>query len=112
LQVRARLRDAIVGGKKRTDMLPDVPTIAEDGLPGFEVFSWWGIIAPAGIPAPIVDRLNKELKAILDLPEMKKTFFAQGAETDYTDPAEFSKFLEAETAKWGKLIKEANIKGE
>jgi tripartite-type tricarboxylate transporter receptor subunit TctC len=112
-QIKAgKLKALGVGGTKRTEMLPGVPTIAEDGLPGFETSGWWGIIAPAGTPKAIIDRLNKELKVILDMPETKKIFLDQGAEPDYKGPEEFSKFLEGETATWGRVIREANIKAE
>ena len=87
-----KLRVLGTGGLKRSVILPDVPTIAEAGVPGYEVINWWGILAPAGTPAPIVDRLNKELKAILASDEVKKQFLNQGAEVDYLGPAEFGQF--------------------
>ena len=82
------------------------------GLPGYESTGWWGILAPAGTPAPIVDRLNKEIKAILVSDELKKFFLNEGAEMDYLDPTEFSRFMEKDIAKWSRLVKEANIKVE
>ena len=97
------------GGLKRSTILPDVPTIAEAGVPGYEATNWWGILAPAGTPAPIVDRLNKEIKTILASDEVKKLFLNEGAEVDYLGPAEFGPFIEREIAKWGKVVKEANI---
>ena len=100
------------GGLKRSAILPDVPTIAEAGVPGYEATNWWGILAPAGTPAPIVDRLNKELKALLASDEVKKLFLNEGAEVDYLGPAEFGPFIEREITKWGKVVKEANIKVE
>ena len=100
------------GGLKRSTVLPDVPTIAEAGVPGYEATNWWGILAPAGTPAPIVDRLNKEIKTILISAEVKKLFLKEGAEVDYLGPAEFGPFIEREIAKWGKVVKEANIKVE
>ena len=100
------------GGAKRSVTLPDVPTIAEAGVAGYEANNWWGILAPAGTPRPIIDRLNKEISAILSSPETQKVFGDQGAEVDKLGPAEFGPYIVAETAKWGKIIKEANIKAE
>jgi tripartite-type tricarboxylate transporter receptor subunit TctC len=100
-------------GVKRSTILPDVPTIAEAGVPGFELSQWWAILAPAGTPAPIVDRLNNELKTILTSDdEVKKLFMNQGAETDYLSPAEFGPFLAADIAKWSRVVKQANLKLE
>ena len=100
------------GGAKRSASLPDVPTIAEAGVPGYEANNWWGIIAPAGTPRPVIDRLYKEISAILSSGDTQKVFGDQGAEVDKLGPAEFGPYIVAETAKWGKVIKEANIKAE
>jgi tripartite-type tricarboxylate transporter receptor subunit TctC len=100
------------GGAKRSVSLPDVPTIAEAGVPGYEANNWWGLLAPAGTPRPIIDRLYKEISDILSSPETQKVFGDQGAEVDKLSPAEFGPYIVAETAKWGKVIKEANIKAE
>jgi tripartite-type tricarboxylate transporter receptor subunit TctC len=100
------------GGAKRSVSLPDVPTIAEAGVPGYEANNWWGILAPAGTPRPIIDRLYKEISSILNSAETQKVFGDQGAEVDKLGPAEFGPYIVAETAKWGKVIKEANIKAE
>jgi tripartite-type tricarboxylate transporter receptor subunit TctC len=99
-------------GLKRSTVLPDVPTVAESGVPGYEASAWWGIVAPAGVPAPIVDRLNKELKEILVSDELKKFFQNEGAEMDYLGPAEFGKFIAQDINKWVRLVKEANIKAD
>lgn len=100
------------GGAKRSAILPNVPTISEAGVPGYEATNWWGIIAPAGTPAPIVERLNRDLKAILTSAEVQKLFQNEGAEVDYVGPAEFGPFIAGEIVKWGKVVKEANIKVE
>jgi tripartite-type tricarboxylate transporter receptor subunit TctC len=100
------------GGAKRSGSLPDVPTIAEAGVAGYEANNWWGILAPAGTPRPIIDRLYKEISAILSSTETQKVFGDQGAEVDKLGPADFGPYIVAETAKWGKVIKEANIKAE
>jgi tripartite-type tricarboxylate transporter receptor subunit TctC len=96
----------------RTKLMPDLPTVSEAGLPGYESAIWWGIFAPAGTPKEIVDRLYKEIAAIMNSEEMKQTFEKQGSEVDLMGSAEFGKFIEAETVKWGKVVKEGNIKGE
>jgi tripartite-type tricarboxylate transporter receptor subunit TctC len=100
------------GARARSKFLPDLPTIAEAGLPGFECFIWWGLYGPAGTPKAIVDRLNRELETIMKTEEMAKIFESQGAEQDLLGPAAFTKFMESETAKWGKVIKQGNIKLE
>lgn len=107
-----KLKALGVGGKKRSMMLPEVPTISEAGLPGYEAATWWGILAPAGTPKAIVDRLYRELAAIVNSEDMKKMFEGQGAEAELTGPAEFGKFIEAEIAKWAKVVKVGNIKVE
>ncbi len=107
-----KLRILGTGGLKRSAILPDVPTIAEAGVPGYESTGWWGILAPVGTPAPIVDRLNKEIKAILVSDELKKFFLTEGAEMDYLGPSDFGQFIAADINKWVRLVKEANIKVE
>lgn len=97
------------GGSKRSIILPDVPTIAEAGVPGYEANNWWGILAPAGTPQAIIDRLNKELTVILSSAEVKKLFLNEGAEVDYMGPAELSSYSASEITKWTKVVKEANI---
>jgi tripartite-type tricarboxylate transporter receptor subunit TctC len=100
------------GGATRSAALPDVPTIAEAGVPGYEAVGWWGILAPAGTPAPIVNKLSNEIKAVLDLDEVKKWFVSEGAEQGYLGPAEYKKFLAKDIATWANIIKKANIKIE
>jgi len=99
-------------GAKRSPALPDVPTVAEAGLPGYEATNWWGILAPAGTPPAIVDRLNKELATIALSAEAKKRFEAEGAEAAQMSPPEFGKFVADETAKWARVVKEAGISAE
>jgi tripartite-type tricarboxylate transporter receptor subunit TctC len=91
-------------------MLPDVPTIAESGLPGYEVTSWNAVFAPAGTPKEIVDRLNHELNAILHSPETRKFFAEQGGEAGGGTPRELADFMRAETAKWSKVVKESGAR--
>jgi tripartite-type tricarboxylate transporter receptor subunit TctC len=89
-----------------------VPTIAEAGVPGFEVSNWWGILAPAGTPQPVLERLYKELSASLDSSETRKRFELEGAEVVRMKPVEFAAFVTQETEKWGRVVKEAGIKPE
>jgi tripartite-type tricarboxylate transporter receptor subunit TctC len=107
-----KFRVLATGGAKRSRILPNVPTIAEAGVPGYEATNWWGILAPAGTPQPIADRLSSELSTILTSEDVQKLFLTEGAEVDYLGPADFSKFIAAETAKWARVVKEANIKVE
>ena len=99
-------------GSVRSKLLPDVPTISEAGLPGYEVEQWWGILAPAGTPKAICDLLYKEIELIVNSEDTKKVFESQGAEPELMSPSEFGKFIQAETSKWGKVVKAANIKIE
>jgi len=105
-----KLRALGVGSKQRNALIPDVPTIDESGLPGYEFANWIGIVAPAGTPAAIVDRLHKELTAIQNSPALQKAFGNEGAEIVRMTPAEYGKFIASETAKWGRLVKEGGIK--
>ena len=100
------------GGSARSKLLPDVPTVSEAGVTGYAAAQWWGLFAPAGTPKAVVERLYKELEIILKAEDTQKTFEAQGAEPGLMGSAEFVKFIEAEGLKWGKVIKEGNIKGE
>jgi tripartite-type tricarboxylate transporter receptor subunit TctC len=99
-------------GLKRSALLPDVPTLAESGVPGYELYQWFGLLAPVGTPPLITDRLNKELKAILTSDETKRQILNVGAEADYLGPTEFGKFIEKEMTTWVRVVKEANIKVE
>lgn len=107
-----RLRALGTGGAKRTAVLPEVPTIAEAGVPGYEANNWWGILAPAGTPPAIVKRLHQELSVILSSVETQKRFSSEGAETIQMTPAEFGRFVAAETAKWARVVKEAGIRAQ
>jgi tripartite-type tricarboxylate transporter receptor subunit TctC len=107
-----RLKALGVGSANRIPALPDVPTISESAIPGFEVTNWWGIAAPAGTPRAIVERLNAELGAIVASAETKKRFEAEGADALRMSPDEFGRFIAAETAKWARVVKDAGIKAE
>lgn len=107
-----KLKALGISGTARSRVFPDLPTIAESGLPGYEASIWLGFLAPAGTPMTVVDRIYKELGVLLASEETKKTLENQGIEADLMGPAEFGKFIEAEIAKWGKVVKEGNIKAE
>lgn len=107
-----KLKALGVSSARRMAALPDVPTISEAGLPGFEVSNWWGILAPAGTPGPVIDRLNREITAIQDSPETRKRFDLEGAEVVRMQPAQFAAFVAQETQKWTRVVKEAGIKPE
>jgi tripartite-type tricarboxylate transporter receptor subunit TctC len=110
-QIRAgKLKALATAGLKRSIFLPDLPTISEAGVPGYKADNWFGIAVPVGTPQPIVDRLNQEIAACLRLPEMQKQLEGRGVEVDYLGPADFANFLAAETDKWARVVKEANIK--
>src|SRR5258708_584736 len=97
---------------KRSPVLPDVPTIDESGLPGYEANNWWGILAPAGTPRDIVERLHREVNEILGSAETKKRFETEGAEVVRMERGEFARYLAAETERWGKVVKAAGITPE
>ena len=107
-----KLKALGVSSAKRVPAMPEVPTIAEAGVPGYEVSNWWGILAPAGTPAPVLDRLYGEITAIQDSPETRKRFELEGAEVVRMKPAEFATFVTQETQKWTRVVKDAGIKPE
>ena len=112
-QVRAgKVRGLAVTSAKRLVALPDIPTVSESGLPGYEYWSWMGICAPAGTPKEIISRLNGEITKILKTQEAHEWFALQGGEETMETAEEFSAFIKAEYARWGKTIREAGIKAE
>jgi tripartite-type tricarboxylate transporter receptor subunit TctC len=112
-QVRTgKLRALGVGGPQRLAALPEVPTFAEAGLPGAEATNWWGIVAPAGTPAAVLQRLQAEIGAIVDSPETRKRFELEGADVLHLTSAAFGQHIAAETAKWTRVVKQAGIKAQ
>lgn len=99
-------------GTRRSVALPDVPTLEEAGVPGFEASIWIGMVAPKGTPQPIVDLLNRDINAITTRPDIKQSWEQQDAYSDPMTPAQFGQHIEAEIAKWAKLIKANNIKAQ
>ena len=104
-----RLRAYGVTSAKRTATLPEVPTVAEAGVPGYEYSTWYGLLAPAGVPRPIIDRLSKATVAVLNMPDVRERYLSQGMDPVPTTPAEFAKLVRSETLKWTKVVQAAKI---
>jgi tripartite-type tricarboxylate transporter receptor subunit TctC len=112
-QIKAgRLRAIAVTTAKRSPQLPELPTIAEAGVPGFEAAGWFGYAAPARTPKEIVATLNREIVRILALPDVRERLISQGAEPVGDTPEQFAQYIKSEAAKWGKVIKTLNLKIE
>jgi tripartite-type tricarboxylate transporter receptor subunit TctC len=105
-----QVRALATTGTKRSELTPDVPTVAEAGVPGYEATIWLGIMAPIGTPKPIVDKLNAEINKILARSEVKEAWAKQGAEPLAMTPDEFDKYLRSDIDKWAKVIHTAGIK--
>jgi tripartite-type tricarboxylate transporter receptor subunit TctC len=110
--LNGQLRALGTSGVKRNPALPDVPTIAEAGLPGYEATNWWGVVAPAGTPAAIVEKLHNEITAVQNSPQTKQQFAAQGADVMQMTSAEFGSFMEKEMSKWERVVKQSGMKAE
>jgi tripartite-type tricarboxylate transporter receptor subunit TctC len=106
----AKLRAIAVTSTKRAPALPDLPTIAESGVPGFEASSWFGMLAPAGTPREIVLRINAEVNKALQAGDMKEKLLAQGAEAVGNSPEFFVEYIRSETTKWAKVVKDSGAK--
>ena len=107
-----KLRAVAVTSKKRFSLLPDVPTFDESGLPGFEAVLHYGLLAPAGTPQEIVDRLGVELRKLVDLPEVQKQIHNEGGDPLTSTPAEYAADIDKEEKKWGGLVKKLGLKVE
>jgi len=105
-----RVRALATTGKKRSAITPDLPTVSEAGVPGYEAPIWLGIMAPAGTPKSVIDKLNAEITKIVQRPDVKKAWNDQGAEPMVMTPAEFQKYLNGDIAKWAKVVKTAGIR--
>jgi tripartite-type tricarboxylate transporter receptor subunit TctC len=104
-----RVKALGTSGKGRSPILPNVPTIAEAGVPGYDATIWIGVMAPAGTPKPVVETLNREINKILSRPEIKESWRRQGTNTMVMTPEEFGRYIETEIERWAKLIKANNI---
>ena len=108
--VRAgKMRALAVTGSQRSQLVPDLPTVAEAGLPGYQLDAWWGLLGPAGLPAPVVKRLNDELTSVLTSPEAKELLARDGASPQPGKPEDFGNIIHSDVPRWRKVIQEANI---
>ena len=107
-----RLKCVATTGAKRSAALPDVPTVSESGVLGYEAHNWWGMLAPAGTPTPLIARLHGVLSEVLASKETGKRFETEGAEVVRMSPPEFGRFISAELAKWAKVARDVGIKAE
>ena len=107
-----RLKPLAISGKTRAPALPQVPTMAEAGLPAFEIAGWTGLFAPAGTPKEIIDKISSEMAGILTMPEIVEKLVNQGLEPFISNPEQFAALLKSDMAKFAKLIKDANIKAD
>ena len=105
-----KVRALAVTTAKRSAFVPDLPTISETGLAGYDVYVWYGLLAPAGTPNAVIARLNAEVVAALSHQEMKDQFTRSGSTAASSTPAEFDAYLRAEIAKWTRVVREAGIK--
>ena len=105
-----RLKALGTSGARRAAALPDVPTVAESGIPGFSVDNWYGVVGPVGMPKEAIARLNAELVKVLASPELRERFTADGSEAISSTPEQFGAFIRDEVQKWGKVVRAANVK--
>lgn len=110
-QVRAgRLRPLALTSAKRSAAIPDLPTVGESGLPGYETASWYGVLAPAGTANFIVERLNREIAKAVQMPDITARLISEGAEPAGGSPAQFAAHIKTELARWSQVVRQANIK--
>ena len=107
-----KLRALAVTGAKPTPLVPGVPSVADSGVPGFVIESWWGILGPAGIPQPVVSRLNGELVKALQQKDVRDRFATLGVEARHSTPEEFAALIKSEVARFAKLVKDVGIRAE
>ena len=109
--IEAKLvRPLAVTSSKRTAQMPNVPTVAEQGFPGFEAYAWWGVLAPANTPRAITERMHAELVRILAQPAVRDKLTAQGMDIIASEPGVFARFIATETERWGKVVRDNKIK--
>jgi tripartite-type tricarboxylate transporter receptor subunit TctC len=112
-QIRAgKLKGLAVTSRERSPLAPDLPTVAEAGLPGFEGVTWFGLVAPAAVPKEVAGKLNAELNRLLQTPDMRDKLAAQGAEAAPGSPEDFARVVREDAARWGKVIRDAGVKVE
>jgi tripartite-type tricarboxylate transporter receptor subunit TctC len=112
-QVKAgKLRALAVSGSSRTPLAPEVPTVAEAGVPGYELTVWFGLVAPAGTPREVIAKLNAEVIRILAMPDVRERFLAQGVEPVGSTPEQFGDHIRGQMAKWSEVVRKAGVKAE
>lgn len=107
-----RLKAIAIGGQKRSPVMPDVPTVAEAGFPGFEAGAWYGVLAPAGTPRPLIERLHAEFTRIARLPDVQQRLGSEAYEVIADTPEQFAAAIRAEIAKWAPIVKQAGLRAE
>ncbi len=107
-----KLRALAVTGPNPSLLVPGVPSVAQSGVPGYAMTSWWGVLAPAGSPQPVITQLNTELVRILQLQDVKERFATLGVETAFSTPADFASFIKSEVGQYSKLIKDIGLKAD
>jgi tripartite-type tricarboxylate transporter receptor subunit TctC len=105
-----RLRVLAVGASKRSSAMPDVPTVAEAGVPGYDMVLWFGVLSPTGTPSAVVNTIHREIASILKVPDVKSRLATQGADPIGSTPDQFDAFIKSEIAKWTKVVKENGLK--
>jgi tripartite-type tricarboxylate transporter receptor subunit TctC len=107
-----RLRALAVSSAKRSPQAPELPTVAESGVPGYDVRPWYGILGPAGLPAVIVMKWNREVARAIALPEMNERFIAQGIDLEASTPEAFASLIKSEVPKWRKVVKDSGARAD
>jgi tripartite-type tricarboxylate transporter receptor subunit TctC len=107
-----RIRALAVTSTRRLSVLPDVPTMAEAGVPGFESYNWQGVIVPAKTPREVIDRLNRELNLLLTQPALRDLITGDGSQVEGGTPEAFGAFIRSETEKWARVVKQAGMRPE
>ncbi|MCC7483425.1 MAG: tripartite tricarboxylate transporter substrate binding protein [Burkholderiales bacterium] len=107
-----RLRGLAVTSARRAAALPDLPTVAESGVPKFDVSSWFGVFLPVGTPRPIVMKMNGEIRRIVEIPEVHRTLVSQGAVPETSTPEDFAAYVKSEMARWGKVVRDTGARAD
>jgi tripartite-type tricarboxylate transporter receptor subunit TctC len=107
-----RLRALAIGTAQRSLVVPEIPTVAAAGVPGYEANNWNGMVAPAGTPRAVIERLQREIKAVVDASDMREKLLQSAFEPIADTPAEFTRYLAAERLKWGRVVRDAHVKPE